>query len=139
MEVQPQLMLLQKTLMGIEGLGRSLYPDLNLWDTAKPFLEKWLRERKNPINVLKNAVTQIQPTLEKMIETPHLAFDLLKKMQQGSCTQAETKVQPAATKPQKSIALGAGLALLTAGIIELIIPPASTSAWWLTGAGAVLC
>ncbi|MCO6728907.1 ubiquinone biosynthesis regulatory protein kinase UbiB, partial [Streptomyces sp. CHA16] len=41
MEIQPQLVLLQKTLLNIEGLGRQLYPDLDLWSTAKPYLEKW--------------------------------------------------------------------------------------------------
>lgn len=45
MEVQPQLILLQKTLLAIEGLGRQLYPELDLWATAKPFLEKWVREQ----------------------------------------------------------------------------------------------
>ena len=45
MEVQPQLVLLQKTLLNIEGLGRQLYPDLDLWETAKPFLERWVSEQ----------------------------------------------------------------------------------------------
>ena len=45
MEVQPQLVLLQKTLLNIEGLGRELYPDLDLWQTAKPYLERWMREQ----------------------------------------------------------------------------------------------
>lgn len=44
-EVQPQLVLLQKTLLNIEGLGRDLDPDLDLWDTAKPYLERWMSER----------------------------------------------------------------------------------------------
>ena len=48
MEVQPQLVLLQKTLLNIEGLGRQLYPDLDLWTTAKPYLERWIRERFGP-------------------------------------------------------------------------------------------
>jgi len=48
MEVQPQLVLLQKTLLNIEGLGRQLYPDLDLWNTAQPFLERWMRERVSP-------------------------------------------------------------------------------------------
>lgn len=48
MEVQPQLVLLQKTLLYVEGLGRQLYPDLDLWKTAKPFLEDWLAERMSP-------------------------------------------------------------------------------------------
>jgi ubiquinone biosynthesis protein len=45
MEVQPQLVLLQKTLLNIEGLGRQLDPDLDLWKTAKPFLERWMNDQ----------------------------------------------------------------------------------------------
>jgi len=48
MPVQPQLVLLYKTLLNIEGLGRQLYPDLNLWDTAKPFLENWMKQQMSP-------------------------------------------------------------------------------------------
>ncbi|MAZ43671.1 MAG: 2-polyprenylphenol 6-hydroxylase [Legionellales bacterium] len=51
-EAQPQLLLLQKTLFNIEGLGRELYPDLDLWATAKPFMEKWMRKRRSPKAVL---------------------------------------------------------------------------------------
>ncbi len=53
MEVQPSLVLLQKTLLNIEGLGRQLHPELNLWDTAQPFLEKWVEERYSPESMLK--------------------------------------------------------------------------------------
>lgn len=45
MEVQPQLVLLQKTLLAVEGLGRDLYPELDLWQTAKPYLERWMSEQ----------------------------------------------------------------------------------------------
>src|SRR5690606_26780339 len=48
MEVQPQLVLLQKTLLAIEGLGRQLYPDLDLWQTAQPVLEEWMAQRRDP-------------------------------------------------------------------------------------------
>ena len=53
MQVQPQLVLLQKTLLNIEGLGRQLYPQLDLWATAKPFMERWLRNRHHPASLLK--------------------------------------------------------------------------------------
>jgi len=53
MPVQPQLVLLYKTLLNIEGLGRQLYPDLNLWDTAKPFLENWMKQQLGPKQLLK--------------------------------------------------------------------------------------
>ena len=49
--VQPQLILLQKTLLNIEGIGRQLAPDLNLWESAKPFLEDWARKRNSPQHV----------------------------------------------------------------------------------------
>ena len=52
MQVQPQLILLQKTLLNIEGLGRQLYPDLDLWKTALPILRDWMRERASPRAVI---------------------------------------------------------------------------------------
>ncbi len=58
MEVQPQLVLLQKTLLAIEGLGRQLYPQLNLWETAQPILEQWLRRRLSPRRHLEQLVEQ---------------------------------------------------------------------------------
>lgn len=54
MPVQPQLVLLYKTLLNIEGLGRQLYPDLNLWDTAKPFLENWMKQQLSPQKLLED-------------------------------------------------------------------------------------
>ena len=62
MEVQPQLVLLQKTLLNIEGLGRQIYPDLDLWNTAKPFMESWMRERYGPVALLTSLI-QHAPTL----------------------------------------------------------------------------
>ena len=69
MEVQPQLVLLQKTLLNIEGLGRQLYPDLDLWNTAKPFMESWMRERYGPLALLTSLIEQA-PTLA--VELPRL-------------------------------------------------------------------
>lgn len=70
MEVQPQLVLLQKTLLNIEGLGRQLYPDLDLWVTAKPFLERWMRERMSPLRLLRNLHQQAEqvPQLTRKAE-----------------------------------------------------------------------
>ena len=76
MEVQPQLVLLQKTLLNIEGLGRELYPELDLWTTGQPYLERWMRERMSPKQLLKNAQAQIE-------QLPHLAGmtrELLERM-----------------------------------------------------------
>ena len=77
MEVQPSLVLLQKTLLNIEGLGRQLYPDLNLWDTALPFLEKWLRERYSPLSVLQRLQKNVPSWLEKLPELPEAIYNNL--------------------------------------------------------------
>jgi len=78
MEVQPQLVLLQKTLLYIEGLGRQLYPQLDLWQTAKPFLENWVKEQMG----VKAVLTKIKENLpfwnEKLPEIPDLVYDYLK-------------------------------------------------------------
>ena len=78
MEVQPQLVLLQKTLLYIEGLGRQLYPQLDLWQTAKPFLENWVKEQMG----VKAVFTKIKENLpfwnEKLPELPDLIYDYLK-------------------------------------------------------------
>ena len=52
LEVQPQLVLMQKTLLYTEGLGREFYPELDLWKTSKPILEKWMRKQKGPSALL---------------------------------------------------------------------------------------
>ena len=58
MQVQPQLVLLQKTLLYVEGLGRQLYPQLDLWKTAKPFLEDWVKQQVGPLSVLTDLIYQ---------------------------------------------------------------------------------
>ncbi|GLQ73115.1 ubiquinone biosynthesis regulatory protein kinase UbiB [Vibrio penaeicida] len=79
MEVQPQLVLLQKTLLYVEGLGRQLYPQLDLWKTAKPFLETWMANQVGPQAVI-NAVKDKAPFwAEKLPELPELLYDSLKQ------------------------------------------------------------
>jgi len=77
MVVQPQLILLQKTLLNIEGLGRQLYPDLDLWQTAKPFLENWFHERIGPKAKIKQALKQFPQIAEHFPEMPTLIFNAL--------------------------------------------------------------
>ncbi|GHC24234.1 ubiquinone biosynthesis regulatory protein kinase UbiB [Aidingimonas halophila] len=77
MEVQPQLVLLQKTLLNIEGLGRQLYPDLDLWSTAKPFLERWMRERAGPQGLWSSLKRQAPELTRQLPELPVLAHQAL--------------------------------------------------------------
>jgi len=77
MEVQPSLVLLQKTLLNIEGLGRQLYPNLNLWDTAMPFLEKWVQERYSPQSILRRLQRHAPSWLEQLPQLPDVVLDNL--------------------------------------------------------------
>jgi len=77
MEVQPQLVLLQKTLLNIEGLGRMLYPQLDLWTTAKPFMERWMRERVGPQAFLRRVRASLPELSELLPAMPQLAYRAL--------------------------------------------------------------
>ncbi len=77
MNVQPQLVLLQKTLLNIEGLGRQLYPDLDLWRTAKPYLEQWYKERMGPKAKITKLLKNFPELTEQMPELPSLVFKAL--------------------------------------------------------------
>ncbi|MEQ6340567.1 MAG: ubiquinone biosynthesis regulatory protein kinase UbiB [Gammaproteobacteria bacterium] len=83
MEVQPQLVLLQKTLLNIEGLGRELYPDLDLWTTAKPFLERWMREQFGVRALYKNLRAQIPGWASSLPQLPALVHDVLQQARDG--------------------------------------------------------
>lgn len=80
MEIQPQLLLLQKTLLHIEGMGRQLYPQLDLWDTAKPFLEKWLSEQMGPRALVNGFKNNLPFLAEHLPDLPRLAFKALDKV-----------------------------------------------------------
>lgn len=84
MEVQPQLVLLQKTLLYVEGLGRQLYPQLDLWDTAKPFLEQWMSEQLGPQAFLLALKERAPFWVEKMPELPELIYDTLRQGRQAN-------------------------------------------------------
>ncbi|KPQ21155.1 ubiquinone biosynthesis regulatory protein kinase UbiB [Halomonas sp. HL-93] len=81
MEVQPQLVLLQKTLLNIEGLGRQLYPDLDLWSTAKPYLEQWMKERAGLGGLWRSLKRQAPELSHQLPELPVLAHQALSRME----------------------------------------------------------
>ncbi len=90
MEVQPQLVLLQKTLLYIEGLGRQLYPQLDLWKTAKPFLENWMREQIGVTAMFKKVRENIPYWSEKLPEMPDLIHDSMVQMKRIPLQQQRT-------------------------------------------------
>jgi len=83
MEIQPQLVLLQKTLLNIEGLGRQLYPDLDLWTTARPFLERWMREQVGPRAAYQRLRNELPHWGEILPSLPGMTHDVLKRARDG--------------------------------------------------------
>ncbi|MDE1984455.1 MAG: ubiquinone biosynthesis regulatory protein kinase UbiB [Gammaproteobacteria bacterium] len=83
MQIQPQLMLLQKTLIYIEGVGRELYPDLDLWKTAKPFLEDWVREQMGWKSTWKKLRAALPAWRELLLETPARLNLILRDLSEG--------------------------------------------------------
>ena len=77
-EIQPQLVLLQKTLLNIEGLGRQLDPDLDLWSTAKPFLEKWMLEQLGPKRLWRELSAEAPHYAKLLPELPRLLHGYLR-------------------------------------------------------------
>jgi ubiquinone biosynthesis protein len=83
MEVQPQLVLLQKTLLNIEGLGRQLNPHLDLWKTAKPILESWMQDRLGPVAVANKLRLNAPRWADQLPEMPSLLQGLLRQLNDG--------------------------------------------------------
>jgi ubiquinone biosynthesis protein len=83
MPVQPQLVLLQKTLLNIEGLGRQLYPQLDLWETAKPYLERWMSEQIGPRAFVRTLRRELPAVLPLLPELPGLVHELLRRQRDG--------------------------------------------------------
>ncbi len=92
MEVQPQLVLLQKTLLNIEGMGRQIYDDLDLWETAAPFMERWMENRMGIRQLLKKLGKNAPRWLEQLPEIPDLAFSAMTELKQlGDTAQQQAR------------------------------------------------
>ena len=82
-QIQPQLLLLQKTLLNVEGLGRQLYPELDIWQTASPVLRRWMRDRVSPRNLMRELRRGWPDVLEIIKALPPLAKGALEQAQDG--------------------------------------------------------
>ncbi|CDZ76091.1 Aminoglycoside acetyltransferase regulator [Legionella massiliensis] len=112
MEVQPQLVLLQKTLLAVEGLGRQLYPALDLWETAKPFLEKWLKEQIGPkafILRMRENLPFMAEHLPQMPRLIHEVLELTKEQQIRTLEQHQRRKRSFSSKRNWYTGLGAGI------------------------------
>jgi len=117
MEVQPQLILLQKTLFNIEGLGRQLYPQLDLWTTGKPHLERWLKQQLGPRAFWRKIRESAPYWAEKLPELPELVYDVLRYQKQRGLEQdiASTKTRQLAFSKRRRG--GAGILGFSAGCL----------------------
>jgi len=102
-QIQPQLVLLQKTLLNIEGLGRELDPDLDLWSTAKPFLEKWMLEQIGPQKLLEQLKAEA-PRYAKLIpELPRLMHEFLKNKSEPALNEEVLKLLKETRQTQSTL------------------------------------
>ncbi|MBZ0071086.1 MAG: ubiquinone biosynthesis regulatory protein kinase UbiB [Thiohalobacteraceae bacterium] len=152
MEVQPQLVLLQKTLLNIEGLGRQLYPDLDLWQTAKPFLERWMSEQVGARAFVGNLRRNLPLWTETLPELPQLLHQTLQQAASGrlrvewhseELRQLRRELR-AANRRSVSAMVGTGLLIAAAvvygldGFAPLMFGGAPLLTWLLGAAGIVL-
>ncbi len=125
MEVQPQLVLLQKTLFNIEGLGRRLYPDLDLWQTAKPYLERWVRENMGPGAFISKFRQEFPKWWAMLPEMPTLMHESLRRVAQGESVHASrvrelTELRRQMRQNHRRLYLAVtGSSLLIAGVLML--------------------
>jgi len=137
MEVQPSLVLLQKTLLNVEGLGRQLYPELDLWTTALPFLENWNMRRMQPKTLFNALKENVPDWIEQLPYLPQLLLDALTEASRGDNTaklqqlEVEHKLQQESrhrtnTRIGWSLALLSLVSLLPAAQVVLTELPATT-------------
>lgn len=124
MEVQPSLVLLQKTLLNIEGLGRQLYPELDLWQTALPYLENWNRKRLDPFNLLSKFQENLPEIIEQLPQLPLLIIQALKQfveLDSANKSLLEEQLKQAEEEERKKRRANLfGVILLVLGALSLI-------------------
>ena len=142
MEVQPQLMLLQKTLLAIEGLGRQLYPELDLWATAKPFLTQWMREQRGFKRLGKEALSKLPDTLESLIQSPTAVHQLVRNLNFTTLQRQQNISLESIPNTKRSFLFGCGTIALAGALMSLFWQHAPIATWQWTlatvGAGGFL-
>ncbi|MEO7774068.1 MAG: ubiquinone biosynthesis regulatory protein kinase UbiB [Steroidobacteraceae bacterium] len=136
--IQPQLILLQKTLFNIEGLGRQLYPELDIWKTASPILRQWMEERRHPRAVAARLVQQL-PDLLRALEL--LPTALRRSVETRATGTDGTRVQihalPVRTGNEGS-RMVAGALILLGGIVWLAAQRVPTWPGWIIAASGII-
>ncbi|APZ41934.1 ubiquinone biosynthesis regulatory protein kinase UbiB [Acidihalobacter ferrooxydans] len=151
MQVQPQLVLLQKTLLNIEGIGRQLYPELDLWKTAKPFIERWMHEQMGALAFLRKTRQHLPKLFEQLPDMPQLVYELMQKGADGRITIQAHSDEIAALRAELrqarrlDVMRVLGASLLIGAVVAIGLAPGDASRWlgvsvlgWVLGGGSVL-
>ncbi|MFP6780342.1 MAG: ubiquinone biosynthesis regulatory protein kinase UbiB, partial [Gammaproteobacteria bacterium] len=151
MKILPQLLLLQKTIVNVEGIGRQLDPDLDLWRAARPSLEAWMRDRVGLRSVLRSTKQNVPLWVDRLPELPGLAFEVLDNVRGGRLQVvtsdpelAEIRLEMERMHRRLVLAVvGVGL-IIGAGVLHGVsvqtsrmIAPLPLSVWVLGGCGVV--
>jgi ubiquinone biosynthesis protein len=151
MKILPQLLLLQKTIVNVEGIGRQLDPDLDLWRAARPSLEAWIRDRVGLRSVLRSTKQNVPLWVDRLPELPGLAFEVLDNVRGGRLQVvtsdpelAEIRLEMERIHRRLVLAVvGVGL-IIGAGVLHGVsvqtsrmIGPLPLSVWVLGGCGVV--
>ncbi len=141
MQIQPQLMLLQKTLFNVEGLGRELYPQLDIWSTATPILREWMRERVSVRRLLKNLWRQLPDVVESIQSLPGLLKESVRRAHEPQTHPDVTSMnqlrEALRATARRRDAVTAASAVLLAGLVWLPVNPHGWPGWGLTACGLV--
>ncbi|HEX9851728.1 MAG TPA: ubiquinone biosynthesis regulatory protein kinase UbiB [Woeseiaceae bacterium] len=143
MEIQPQLILLQKTLFNIEGLGRQLYPQLDLWKTAHPVLQRWMDEQVGGRAVLESLRDNLPQLRDAMRELPgvirHLSEQASKGKLQMNIESADlaTLRRLLSDQHRQRFYLGSGGTACVCGVLLIGLGPAPLFGWALLAAGII--
>ena len=143
MEIQPQLILLQKTLFNIEGLGRELYPELDLWKTAHPVLRRWMDEQVGGRAVIDSIRENLPQLREALRELPGVIRNLSELAADGSLSMRIKSAELGNLRDQiksqqrQRFMLGVGATAFVSGTLLLGLGTAAWLGWTLIVAGAV--
>ena len=136
--IQPQLILLQKTLFNIEGLGRQLYPELDIWKTASPILREWMREKHHPLNVARRMWKKMPELLQALEAAPDAVRQHMVAAAQPKASQAAFASDAHRRNTQHRTQTGgarhiAPALVLLAGVLALGVERIPAWAGWLLG------
>ena len=131
MQVMPSLVLLEKTIINIEGLGRQLYPELDLWATAQPFLERWSKKRRSPAYLWREFREKAPEYAEDLIALPKLLREQFENTAAPKQPKKRLPVLLGAVLVGTSAGLFAGSHVLFTGVGGLAVPLLALAGLWL--------